>query len=112
MKVAHHREKNRVAILRAFEDMPEIVAMASKKCQNFPDDPALRSAMEGLKAVLLKEIPHLVNILAVRHISKFFRLCETFHVVVTAPRGWGLTKAAKVANSCLLFRALALRTPC
>lgn len=76
VKVAHHREKNRVAILHAFEDMPEIVAMASKKCQNFPNDSALRSAMEGLKAVLLKEIPNLVNMLAVRNIGKFFRLAK------------------------------------
>lgn len=65
-----------MAILHAFEDMPEIVAMASKKCETFPDDPDLRKSMEALKTVLLREIPNLVSMLAVRHLGKFFRFAK------------------------------------
>jgi hypothetical protein len=62
-QIAQHREKNRQDILDAFEDIPEIIAMAHSKSKNFPDDKGLRDSIENLKMTLLEAIPNLVDLL-------------------------------------------------
>ena len=84
-QLAQHREKNRQSILDAFEDLPEIIAMAHSKSAIFPDDKNLQESISQLQATLLQAIPNLVGIL------KPGTYCQW---LPTAPIATGISRAA------------------
>lgn len=63
-QIIQTRVQLRREILDAFEDLPEIIAMACSKSRNFPSDNNLQSSIHDLKCVLFDAIPRLVDILA------------------------------------------------
>jgi hypothetical protein len=66
-QLAKHSEMNRLKILGAFENMPNIIEMARNKAASFPLDSKnprsieLHKSMDGLHATLLGTLPALIN---------------------------------------------------